>query len=104
MHCTSLDARRAIRAGVAGDLEGNGTLPQVTDFLRPQRGDFLWPFQRRQREAVVALHGVGLRANAWEALQEGEHDAAVGVVVGLGLILARDGELDAVDGFEVGQG
>ena len=50
--------------------------------------------------------GVGLagEADAGEALGGGEDDAAVGVVPGVGFVLAEDGELDAVNGEEFVEG
>ena len=54
--------------------------------------------------AGVALDGLAGEADAGEALGGGEDDAAVGVVPGVGFVLAHDGELDAVDGQELVEG
>ena len=42
-----------------------------------------------------------VKAHAGEAAVVGEDDAAVCVVPGVGLVLLEDGELDAVDGFQL---
>ena len=49
----------------------------------------------------VCVAGV---ADAGEAFAVGEDDAAVLVIPGVGLVLAHDGELDAVDGLELFEG
>ena len=48
--------------------------------------------------------GLAGEAYAGEALGDGEDNAAVGVVVGVGFVLAHDGELDSVDGEELVEG
>lgn len=48
--------------------------------------------------------GVAGEADAGEAFAVGEDDAAVLVIPGVGLVLAHDGELDAVDGLELFEG
>ena len=48
--------------------------------------------------------GLAREAHAGEALGGGEDDAAVGVVPGVGLVLAHDRELDSVDGEELVKG
>lgn len=58
----------------------------------------------------AGLHGFdgvpfcSAEADAGEAFAGGEDDAAALVVVGVGLVLAHDGELDAVDGLQLLQG
>lgn len=54
----------------------------------------------------VAVFGFGVagEADAGEAFAVGEDDAAVLVIPGVGLVLAHDGELDAVDGLELFEG
>ena len=52
----------------------------------------------------VASHGLAWEADAREALGGGEDGAAVGVVPGISLVLAQDGELDAVDCEELVEG
>ena len=54
--------------------------------------------------AGVVLEGFAGEANAGEALGGGEDDAAGGVVVGVGFVLAHDGELDSVEGEEFVEG
>ena len=47
---------------------------------------------------------LAVKAHTGEAAVVGEHDAAVGVVPGVGLVLLEHRELDAVDGFQLIQG
>ena len=46
----------------------------------------------------VVPAGLAGQANTDQALAGGEDDAAVGVVPGVGLVLAHDGELDTIEG------
>lgn len=77
---------------------------QIVNVLPVQSDAFLRALRRSQRVAGVALHGLAGQAYARQALGGGEGYAAVRVVVGFGFVLARDGELDAVDGLEFVQG
>ena len=54
--------------------------------------------------AGITLDGLAGEADAEEALGGCEDDAAVGVVPNVGFVLAHDGELDAVDREELGEG
>ena len=113
--------------GVVGDAAGDdGACGEVADVL-PAEGDaglgrrgvrLLGVVDRpgspgggacrssgvRRGVAGVALDGLAGEADAGEALGGGEDDAAVGVVPGVGFVLAHDGELDAVDGQELVEG
>ena len=114
--------------GVVGDAAGDdGAFGEVTDVL-PAEGDaglgrcgvlLLGVVDRpgspgggvpgvgvgvAEGVAGVALDGLAGEADAGEALGGGEDDAAVGVVPGVGFVLAHDGELDAVDGQELVEG
>ena len=90
----------AVGVGVVGDRAGDGALLEVADVLPAQGDAFSCALPRRQREAGVAFHRLAGEAYGGEALGGGEDDAAVGVVVGLCLVLAHYRELDAVDGLE----
>ena len=49
----------------------------------------------------TAFPFLAVEAYAGEATVVGEDDAAVGVIPGVGLVLLENGELDAVDGFQL---
>ena len=118
----------AVREGVVGDAAGDGgafrevadVLPAEGDAGLGRRGICLPVVVNRLGEpggersgcrgrdaedvAGIALDGLAGEADAGEVLGGGEDDAAVGVVLGVGFVLAHDGELDAVDGQELVEG
>ena len=92
---------RAARQRVVDHAAGDRAFGQPADVLPAERDAGPLAVRRAQVVAGVAPDGLAGEADAGEALGGGEDDAAVGVVPGVGLVLAQDGELDAVDGQEL---
>ena len=83
---------------------GGSSCPRSTRGRPPSRARRRSAGWRAEVVAGVVPGGLAGEADAGEALGSGEDDAAVGVVPGVGLVLAQDGELDAVDGQELVEG
>lgn len=93
-----------VEGGVVGEgsLDGAGGLGVVGDEL----GDGAGLHVADVFPAGEVLFGVAFagETDADEAFADGEDYAAVGVVPGVGFVLAHDGELDAVDVEELFEG
>ena len=104
------------REGVVGDAAGNGATFGEVAVVLPAEGDAglshrgvsasSWTLE----DAYQVLWGCGdcswspltaLRGRPMPGSPGDEDDAAVGVVPSVGLVLAHEGELDAVDGQEL---
>ena len=95
---------RAAGLGVVRDPAADGAGFEVTDIL-PSEGDVRFVMSGGiDGVGAIAPDRLARKAYAGEALGGGEGDAAVGVVPGVDLVLAQDGELDAVDGEEFVEG
>ena len=81
------------------DAAADDARAEIADVLPTERG--VRPGDsagEAQSPGGFALDGLAWQAGAGQALGDGEHDAAVCVVPSVGLVLAHDGKLHAVDG------
>ena len=87
---------------VVQDAAADDACAEVADVLPAERcvqpGDAVGA---AQGPGGVTLDRLAGQADAGQALGDGEDDAAVGVVPGVGLVLAHDRELHAVDGEQL---
>jgi len=97
--------------GVIGDgsgdgagLEGFDVFPAWVITAKTQRTQSFFVFFFLCVLCAFAVCSFPGEADAGEALGAGEDDAAFLIVPGIGLVLAHDRELDAVDGFQFFQG
>ena len=90
----------AVGPGVVRDSAADGAGFEVADILPPEGDVRFMTSGCVEGVGAVAPDGLARETHAGEALGDGEDDAAIGVIPGIGLVLAHDGELDAVDGEE----